>query len=91
MKYRVELTSHAERDLVRLPRGLRERVVARLVALAVVPRPDGIRQLRPSLYRMRVGEHRVVYSVEDRTMFVDVLRVLPRKDVYRLLKRMGIL
>jgi mRNA interferase RelE/StbE len=91
MKYRVELTSPAARDLDRLPRGLRERVVARLVALEDVPRPDGIRQLKPSLYRLRVGDYRVVYSVEDKAILVLVLGVLPRKDVYRWLRRKGVL
>jgi mRNA interferase RelE/StbE len=77
------LTSRAAKDLERLPRALRERVVARLVALEDVPRPDGIKQPKPSLYRLRVGDHRVIYSVEDERILVLVLGVLPRRDVYR--------
>ena len=91
MKYRVELTALAEKDLDRLQRRLRERVVTRILALASVPRPDGRKQLKPGMYRLRVGDYRVVYSVDDDASLVVVSRVLPRKDVYRWLRRIGIL
>jgi mRNA interferase RelE/StbE len=91
MQYRVLIHPRAARHLERLHRGLRERVIARLVALGHDPRPRGIRQLKPSLYRLRVGDYRVVYTVDDDTILVLVLVVLPRKEVYRFLKGIGIL
>ena len=63
----------------------RQRIVARILALADEPRPPGSEKLagETDRYRIRVGRFRVVYSIADAELFVLVVRVAHRRDVYR--------
>jgi len=63
----------------------RQRIVARILALADEPRPFGCEKMAgPSdRYRVRVGRYRIVYSIADDELLVLVVRVADRKDVYR--------
>jgi mRNA interferase RelE/StbE len=63
----------------------RQRIVARILALADEPRPVGCEKLAGARdrYRVRVGRCRVVYSIADDELLVLVVRVAHRKDVYR--------
>lgn len=60
------------------------RIIVAVEALADEPRPQGCRKLVGSddLYRIRVGDYRVIYSVDDRLLVVGVERVRHRKEVY---------
>lgn len=82
--YEVEQLPRAERDLRRLDPRIRRRVLARIVALGGEPRPSGYANLqgRPG-YRVRVGDYRIVYEVDDEQQTVTVLRIGHRRDVYR--------
>lgn len=82
--YRVELHSGAERDLERLAPVLLERVLSRLHALASDPRSPGAEELAArGGYRVRVGDWRIVYEIDDPTHRVLIRRVRHRRDVYR--------
>ena len=85
MPYRVELTKRAARDLRGLPRGEQARVARAIDGLAGDPRPHGYRKLEGSddLYRVRVGNYRVIYTGEDDVLVVLVIRIGDRRDVYR--------
>ena len=63
----------------------RQRIVARILALADEPRPVGCEKLsgESDRYRVRVGRYRIVYSIADAELLVLVVRVADRKDVYR--------
>ncbi|TME25267.1 MAG: type II toxin-antitoxin system RelE/ParE family toxin [Chloroflexi bacterium] len=82
--YRVEIQRSAERDLDRLSKMLFDRISARLVALAEEPRPPGAEKLAGlEAFRLRVGDYRVVYEVDDSARAVIVTRVRHRREVYR--------
>lgn len=87
MAYRVDIRAGACRAIERLPRAAQRRVVAAIEALADAPRPAGCEKLRGpvgvDLYRLRVGDYRVVYDVQDSVLVVLVVRVAHRRDVYR--------
>lgn len=84
MSYSVRLTAAAERQLRWLSGHVQERLVRALALLELEPRPAGCRKLTgESLYRVRVGDYRIVYEVRDRELLVLVLRVAHRRDVYR--------
>ena len=85
MAYQVELTTAALRDLRALPAALLARVDARILALAEDPRPPRVEKLTDAgeLYRVRVGEYRILYAVDDAAQVVTVARVRHRRDVYR--------
>lgn len=69
---------------MRLPRADNRRIVARIEALAENPRPHGYEKLAGSdAYRIRQGDYRIVYTIDDGTIVVEIIRVGQRRDVYR--------
>ncbi len=82
--YRVEFTRSAERDLDRIPRHLLGQVMNRIEKLASQPRPRGCKKISdPAIYRVRQGDYRVVYQVEDSTRTVTVFKIGHRREIYR--------
>jgi len=83
--YRVALIPRAERELAALPKEAQARIDARILALSQDPRPPGVKKLQgeEGFYRIRVGDYRVVYSVDDKDLLVLVVRIAPRGEVYR--------
>ena len=82
--YRVDLHAGAERDLERLAPVLLAQVLSRLHALATDPRPPGAEKLAAHEgYRVRVGDWRIVYEIDDPTHRVLIRRVRHRRNVYR--------
>lgn len=86
MAYEIEWTTAALRELRKLDRQTGRRVVLSVTALADDPRPPGSRALvgQPTgVMRIRIGDHRVIYQVEDTKVLVTVVRVAHRREVYR--------
>lgn len=82
--YRLEIKRSAEKEIAGLPDAVRRRVVERILALAGDPRPHGSQKLSGNeQYRIRQGDWRVVYTIEDAVVTVTVVRVAHRSDVYR--------
>lgn len=83
--YRVELTRSAEKDLRRIDKSRVATIYAGLESLSDDPRPPGVKKLSGAdrTYRIRIGDYRVVYEIEDEVLLVLVIRVAHRKDVYR--------
>jgi len=83
--YVVLLEASAERDLALLDAPVFGRIVQHIRGLRVDPRPVGCRKLYggESEWRIRVGDYRVVYEIDDRRREVRVLRVRHRREVYR--------
>lgn len=83
-QYQLEITATARRDFQRLPSQAKQRALVAIDALASEPRPPGCKKLRGhDVYRIRVGDYRVLYEVNDGEEVVTVLRVKHRKDAYR--------
>ena len=82
--YRVALVSSAEKELNGLSDQLTARIIPRLENLASDPRPRGCKKLRGGdrEYRIRVGDHRVVYTIDDIKLLVEVTRIRHRSEVY---------
>jgi mRNA interferase RelE/StbE len=82
--YRVILADPARKGLNSLPRDVQARIIPRLVALADDPRPQGCTKLRGAdQYRIRVGDYRVIYRIDDEAQIVGVEKITHRRDVYR--------
>jgi mRNA interferase RelE/StbE len=83
--YRIDFRGSAERELHRIERQMVPRIVAAIEALADEPRPLGTRKLAGSehTYRIRVGDYRVVYTINDSQRAISVERVRHRRDAYR--------
>jgi mRNA interferase RelE/StbE len=84
--YSVILKTSAAKDVEQIDRRIdRERIARRILALADNPRPFGPEKLEgfEFTYRVRQGDYRIVYDIDDATATVFVLKVRHRKDVYR--------
>ncbi len=83
--YELLLSTHAQRDLRRLSAALAARIIAAIRGLARNPRPRGSRKLAGSDrdYRLRIGDYRVIYEVDDAQHVVRVMYVRHRSDAYR--------
>jgi mRNA interferase RelE/StbE len=82
--YTIRITRAAQKELDSLSSVAQTRVRAAIDALADDPRPNSATQLRGSTaWRMRVGDYRVVYDIDDIDLVVTVIRVGHRRDVYR--------
>jgi len=84
VSYEVHTTGKVEKAIARLPSDAYDRMNDAIDALADDPRPPGCKKLGGGDgYRIRVGEWRAIYRVNDRERKVDVVRVAHRRDVYR--------
>jgi mRNA interferase RelE/StbE len=88
--YRIEaVSSRIKRELRRIPPHDRGRIAQAVQALAEDPRPPGARQLEADVYRLRVGDYRVIYKVLDAEGVVLIGRVARRAEsTYRGLRRL---
>lgn len=84
-RYTVEFRRSAEKDLRRLEPAVQRRVLRAAETLADNPRPNGCRKLQGSenAFRIRVGDYRVIYTVDDAVLIVAIERVRHRREVYR--------
>ncbi len=82
--YEIQILRRAQRSLARLPEKEYERVRDAIRALADEPRPPGCRKLTGrDGWRIRIGQYRVIYEIDDAERVVTVLVVGHRREVYR--------
>jgi mRNA interferase RelE/StbE len=83
--YAITFTRSSRKELERLDERLVSRVFHQIERLAENPRPAECRKLvgREALWRIRVGDYRVVYGISDAEKRVDIVMVRHRKEVYR--------
>ena len=84
-RYQVVIDRDVRRVLKRCPADLVRRLRAAILALAVNPRPIGCKKLTGpyDLWRVRVGDWRIIYQIQDDVLIVVVVEIGPRGDVYR--------
>ncbi len=85
MRYELIIKPVAEKSLDRVPRALRLRIIEALERLRNNPRPSSVKKLggEENLWRIRVGDYRVVYEIHDDRLLILVVRIGHRKDIYR--------
>lgn len=83
--YTVVFARSARKELESLPEPFSSRILARIESLAVTPRPSGVRKMEGAgdLWRLRVGDYRVIYEIDDRRRLIDISAVRHRKNAYR--------
>jgi mRNA interferase RelE/StbE len=83
--YQVLLEQAAQKDLKRLSSEIFERIISSIRLLGENPRPSGCRKLGGSKndWRIRIGDYRVIYEINDRLKVVRVMKVRHRKEVYQ--------
>ena len=82
--YKVELRRKAQRNLDRLPRDDFNTVLEAVRNLISTPRPKGVEKIKSAgLWRIRQGDYRIVYSIDDGRKMVTILRIGHRREIYR--------
>ena len=85
MPYRVEIPAAVRSVLRKLDETTRERILRAIAGLETNPRPPGVKKLEgeDGAYRIRVGDYRILYEIQDRRLCVLVVKVGHRREVYK--------
>ena len=84
MSYSLSILRRAQKELAQISQGDYARIVEAIHGLAENPRPAGCRKLvGREGWRIRIGDFRVIYEIDDRQLLVVVLHIGNRRDVYR--------
>lgn len=83
-KYKIEIKRSAFKEIHKLPQSDLKRVLAQIEVLADNPRPMDCQKLSAQeKYRVRVGDYRILYSIEDDVLIVFIVKVAHRREAYR--------
>ncbi len=84
-RYKITTKKSAAKELDEIPTKDLQKIVKRIQALAQNPRPAGSQKLSTKeQYRIRQGDYRIVYSIDDKALVVDIVKIGHRREVYRL-------
>jgi len=84
MSYSIVIEARAQRQLRGIESVTRQRISVAIDGLAANPRPPGCRKLQGrNAWRIRIGDYRVIYEIEDDKLIVTVIEVGHRRDIYR--------
>ena len=86
VNYKIVFAPRIESQLNSIPKDIRKLVLERVDKLKTNPRPENIEPLRGAdkgFFRIRQGDYRIVYSIEDQKLLILVVRVVHRKEVYK--------
>ena len=82
--YNIYFRKSVAKELSKLPNPTLQKVIKRIEALAIDPRPVGCEKLTgQEFYRIRQGNYRIVYSIQDNELTVWVVKISHRKDIYK--------
>jgi mRNA interferase RelE/StbE len=83
--YAVVFTRSARKELEQFDQSLINRILMKIETLSEDPRPNDCRKLRgkEKLWRLRVGDYRIIYSIDDMKRTVDIFSIRHRRDAYR--------
>ncbi|NOS90672.1 MAG: type II toxin-antitoxin system RelE/ParE family toxin [Cyclobacteriaceae bacterium] len=83
-KYQINLTKHAAKQLDKLPINISELLYKSISKLSDHPRPNGCKKLKGrDGYRIRIGDYRIIYTIEDNILTIVIIDIGHRKDIYR--------
>ncbi len=85
MSYSIVISKSVQKQINDLPSQIRNRIIEKIQSLAQEPRPSGVVKLKGSgkEYRIRIGDYRVRYEIEDSSQIIRLLQCKHRRDVYR--------
>ena len=86
MKYQVIFTKKAAKEVKQLNKTDIPRIIEKAESLGNDPRPEGSKKLvgsKEDLWRVRVGDYRIIYLIEEEVKIIKVTKIAHRKDIYR--------
>lgn len=84
MAYEIIIKPTAEKFFAKLPKDRQTKIIASIEQLTFEPRPIGVKKLKSQLdlYRIRVGDYRIIYTINDNILTITIVKIGHRKDVY---------
>lgn len=84
-KYEISIERRAEKDLDKLPRNIFKLAIKKILSLSQEPLPLQVKKLRTPYndWRLRIGDYRVIYEIDNKQGIVRIFRVKHQEDVYR--------
>jgi mRNA interferase RelE/StbE len=84
MPYEIRFKKSALKELEKLPLNIQETISLDVAELSTEPRPSGCRKLKgnDNYWRIRIGDYRVVYTIIDNILQIEIIRIAHRKEVY---------
>jgi len=84
MKYTLHIVPASEKQFLKLPTVVQYRIEKKLLLLENNPRSQGVQKLHGTqFYRVRVGDYRIIYAIDDERKMVKILDIGHRREVYR--------
>ncbi len=84
MTYKIFIERSAQKSLSKIPNPNRDRIVESISGLSTIPRPQGAKELTGrDAWRIRVGNYRIIYEIEDDKLIILVVVIRHRRDAYR--------
>ena len=82
--YSIVFTKSAEKELYKLPSAVIKKAVEAIASLAGIPRPVGCKKLKgfKNLWRIRIGNYRIIYAIDDVVLLVEIRAIGNRKNIY---------
>ncbi len=83
--YSIDFKPEAAKFISAQPKKIQRQLFAHIEALAINPRPNNCKQLhtKEKLYRIRSGDYRIIYQIQDKVLLIIIVRIGDRKDAYR--------
>jgi mRNA interferase RelE/StbE len=83
MAYEVRFKKSAIKELATIAEPFRTRILDAVKSLAANPRPVGVKKLKGQIgYRIRIADYRVIYTIEDDALIVEIVKVGHRREIY---------
>ena len=83
-KYKIQIKPSAVKELEKLPGKDLQKIISKIKSLSGDPRPPGCEKLSgDEKYRIRQGNYRIVYAIEDDILIVFVVKIVHRRDIYK--------
>jgi mRNA interferase RelE/StbE len=85
VNYNIEYTPRAGRDFKKLDKAIQRQILPKIEGLAKNPRPHGAEKLEgeENLYRIRSGDYRIIYQIQDKALLILLVRLGHRREIYR--------
>jgi mRNA interferase RelE/StbE len=83
--YKIIFKKSAQKELLAIAPAYQTKIISAIDDLANDPRPDGVKKLKlnTDAWRIRIGDYRVIYIIEDTIKIIEIQAVGHRKDIYR--------
>ena len=83
-KYKITIKKSAAKELEDIPKKDLQKIIKRIQSLAQNPRPQGAQKLSGQQhFRVRQGDYRIIYSIDDKDLVVDIVKIGHRREIYR--------